>query len=319
MKLQILIPQYKADEKMIKLLLDSIAIQQNISMNDIGLIICNDGSNVILNQDFLNSYPFQIEYHLEEHGGICVTRNKCLRYATAPYVMFCDEDDMFYTVYSLSIIFESLQEHPCDILICDFVEEIPDRQDWNKPYKIFFHQNDELFIHGKIYNRQFLITNNILWDEELYISEDFYFNNLCRTLTKNIHFCPQYLYLWKAYKESVTHNSEFYYLEAYDGFISACEHLIEELKRRKLDYYIKLYLILAIDHSHFEFTAPEASEQRLQYYYQRNLKLFKNFYYKYKDLWQTVTQDDYNDFNNHRPVPDDPIHFHAIQQWLFNI
>ena len=65
MKLQILIPQYKETDEIIKPMLDSIAIQQSIDFNDIGVIICNDGSDVHLSEDFLNSYPYKIEYYLK--------------------------------------------------------------------------------------------------------------------------------------------------------------------------------------------------------------------------------------------------------------
>ena len=41
----------------IKPLLDSIAIQQNIDFNEIGVIICNDGSDCFLSDDFLAGYP----------------------------------------------------------------------------------------------------------------------------------------------------------------------------------------------------------------------------------------------------------------------
>ena len=53
MKLQILIPQYKETEDIIKPLLDSIAIQQNVDLiHDVGVIIVNDGSDVILSDKF---------------------------------------------------------------------------------------------------------------------------------------------------------------------------------------------------------------------------------------------------------------------------
>jgi len=52
-KLQILIPQYNEDENMIKPLLDSIAIQQDIDFNDIEVFIGNDGSDTKLSTEFL--------------------------------------------------------------------------------------------------------------------------------------------------------------------------------------------------------------------------------------------------------------------------
>ena len=46
MKLQILIPHYKETANVIKPLLDSIALQQSVPMEEIGVIICHDGSDV---------------------------------------------------------------------------------------------------------------------------------------------------------------------------------------------------------------------------------------------------------------------------------
>jgi glycosyltransferase involved in cell wall biosynthesis len=95
MKLQILIPQYKETDEVVKPLLDSIALQQNVPFDEIGVIICNDGSGVYLSNELLNSYPFKVEYYKEPHRGVSATRNACLDHATADYVMFCDADDMF--------------------------------------------------------------------------------------------------------------------------------------------------------------------------------------------------------------------------------
>ena len=61
-KLNILIPQYNEYESDISPLLDSIAIQQNIDFDEIGVIICNDGSECILSDNFLESYPFEIRF-----------------------------------------------------------------------------------------------------------------------------------------------------------------------------------------------------------------------------------------------------------------
>jgi cellulose synthase/poly-beta-1,6-N-acetylglucosamine synthase-like glycosyltransferase len=53
-KLEILIPQYKETDDIIKPLLDSISIQQNIDLvNDVGVIIVNDGTDIHLNMEML--------------------------------------------------------------------------------------------------------------------------------------------------------------------------------------------------------------------------------------------------------------------------
>ena len=75
MKLQILVPQYKETDEIIKPLLDSIAMQQCIDFSQIGVIICNDGTDVRLSDKLISSYPFKIEYYLCEHRGVSATRN----------------------------------------------------------------------------------------------------------------------------------------------------------------------------------------------------------------------------------------------------
>lgn len=88
MKLQILIPQYKETDEIIKPLLDSLMVQQNINFNEIGVVICNDGTDVFLSNELLNSYPYKIEYYKCKHKGVSATRNACLDHATADYVIF---------------------------------------------------------------------------------------------------------------------------------------------------------------------------------------------------------------------------------------
>ena len=164
MKLQILVPQYKETDEVIKPLLDSIALQQNISFDEIGVIICNDGSDVFLTEDFLNSYPFKIEYHKESHRGVSGTRNACLDYATAEYVMFCDADDMFCNVCGLWIMFREMNIlEGFDSMISVFIEETRD-PDGNVIY--VNHEMDSTFVHGKIHRRQYLLDKKIRWNNK---------------------------------------------------------------------------------------------------------------------------------------------------------
>jgi glycosyltransferase involved in cell wall biosynthesis len=118
MKFQILIPHYKEKIEEITPLLDSIAIQQNVDFNEIGVIICNDGTDVRLN---FKDYPFKIDFFEEPHRGVSGTRNACLDHATADYVMFCDADDMFCHVCGLYIIFREIDNGGFDSLISVFM------------------------------------------------------------------------------------------------------------------------------------------------------------------------------------------------------
>ena len=184
MKLQILIPQYRETDDIIKPLLDSIALQQNVDFDQIGVIICNDGTDVRLSDKLLRSYPFDIQYHLEPHRGVSGTRNACLDYATADYVCFCDADDMFFNACGLYIIFREIASGGFDSLVSAFVEESRNPADKSPLY--VNHDMDSTFVHGKFHRRQYLLDNNIRWNDALTIHEDSYFNCLCQKLSQNV-------------------------------------------------------------------------------------------------------------------------------------
>ena len=120
MKLQILIPQYREDESVILPLLKSIELQQSVDLqNDVGVIIANDGSDVLLSDEFLSQFPFQIQYLKCPHQGVSAARNACLDAATADYVMFCDADDLFFNLCAFYILFREMDEN-CQYCILDF-------------------------------------------------------------------------------------------------------------------------------------------------------------------------------------------------------
>ena len=178
MKLQILVPQYKETDEVIKPLLDSIAIQQAVDFSEIGVIICNDGSDVFLTEDLLNSYPYKIEYYKCKHQGVSATRNECLDKAIADYVMFCDADDMFFNACGLWMILREINIGVFDSLVSVFIEESHHPQ--TKEVLYINHEMDSTFVHGKVHRRQYLIDKNIRWNPDLTIHEDSFFNILCQ-------------------------------------------------------------------------------------------------------------------------------------------
>ena len=182
MKLQILVPQHKETDEIVKPLLDSIAIQQNVDFSQIGVIICNDGTDVHLSEKLLSSYPFEVQYHKEPHRGVSGTRNACLDHATAEYVMFCDADDMFYNACGLYIVFREIANGGFDTLSSTFIEE--SRIPTTKEITYINREMDSTFVHGKFHRRQFLLDNNIRWNDALTIHEDSYF-----TIDISYFFC----------------------------------------------------------------------------------------------------------------------------------
>ena len=290
MKLQILIPQYKETEEIIKSLLDSIEIQQNVDLkNEVGVIIVNDGTDYHLSKEFLSRYSYHIDYYLHPHKGVSATRNACLDYATADYIMFCDADDMFYNACGLYIIFREINMGGFDSLVSAFIEEsrIPQT---NEPVYIS-HDIDSTFVHGKVHRRQYLLDNSIRWSDKLTIHEDSYFNCLCQKLAEEVKYCPTPFYLWKWRDNSVCRNDFKYILKTYNNMLDSNEALVDEFLNRGRKEDAQLYCVSMIFDAYFTMNKKEWIDQENKDYRAATERRFKKYYLKYKHLYETISEE----------------------------
>ncbi len=286
MKLQILVPHYKEPTEVIKPLLDSIAIQQNVDFSQIGVIICNDGTDVELD---LPEYPMKVDVYREPHRGVSGTRNACLDHATADYVMFCDADDMFYNACGLYIIMREIDNGVFDTLVSVFLEETRDPK--TKAPIYINHEMDSTFVHGKVHRRQYLINNNIRWNENLTIHEDSYFNILCQRLAKEVKYCPTPFYLWKWRDESVCRHDDKYLLKTYNNMLDSSTALIEQFLSRMRREDAMFYATSTIYDAYFTLNKDEWINQENQDYRAAVEKRFAEFYNSYKYLFEEIPKD----------------------------
>lgn len=282
MKLQILIPQYKETNEVVKPLLDSIMVQQNVDFDDIGVIICNDGSDVYLDNEFLASYPFKVQYFKEPHRGVSGTRNACLDHATADYVMFCDADDMFYNACGLWIVFREIENGGFDSLVSAFIEEsrIPETKE---PIYIN-HDMDATFVHGKIHKRKYLLREGIRWNDALTIHEDSYFNCLCQKLSQNVKYCQTPFYLWKWRDDSVCRHDPKYILKTYNNMLDSNTALVKEFERRHKVQEAQFYATSMVYDAYFTMNKDEWLNQENQEYRVATEMRFVEYYHTFKHL-----------------------------------
>ena len=291
MKFQILIPQYKETDEVVKPLLDSIAIQQNVDMNEIGVIICNDGSGVFLSDELLKAYPFKIEYYKEEHRGVSATRNACLEHATADYVMFCDADDMFYNACGLYIVFREFQNDGFDTLMSVFLEE--SRNPANKNEVVYInHDMDSTFVHGKVHRRQYLIDNNIRWNDSLTIHEDSYFNCLCQRLApeQRAKYCPTPFYLWKWRDESVCRHDPKYILKTYNNMLDSSTALVKQFLNRTRKEDAQFFVGNMVYDAYFTMNKKEWIDQENKEYRDNTERRFAEYYREFKQLFNDIPE-----------------------------
>ena len=286
MKLQVLIPQYNEGEEVLSPLLNSIALQQSVSMDEVGVVIANDGGEVILSTEFLESFPFRVDYLQCEHRGVSATRNACLDTATADYVMFCDADDMFYNMCGLYIIFREMEGDGFNALVSVFIEE---SRDPNTKAPLYLNHNmDSTFVHGKVYRRSYLTSNNIRWNDALTVHEDSYFNCLAQKCTTVVKYCQQPFYLWKWRDGSVCRHDPKYILKTYNNMLESSTALVRELLSRGKETEAMFYATAMIYDAYYTMNKAEWMNQENQEYRLATERRFKAYMDDFQGLFDRI-------------------------------
>ena len=288
-KFDLLVPMYNESEDVIKPLLDSVAIQQNVDFSQIGVIICCDGGSARLTNKFIQQYPFKIEFHLCEHRGVSATRNACLDASTAEYVMFADCDDMFYNACGLWILMREM-ETGFDSLVSMFIEET--RNPETKQVEYINHEMDSTFVHGKVHRRKYLIDKDIRWNNNLTIHEDSYFNILCQNLSTNVKYCQTPFYLWKWRDDSVCRHDPKYILKTYRNMLDSNDALVDEFISRAVSDKAMFFTAFMIFDAYYTMNKPEWLNQKNQKYRNSTERRFADYYYKHKDMWNSIPLND---------------------------
>lgn len=283
-KLQILIPQYKETDEVIKPLLDSIANQQRVDLeHDISVIIVNDGSDTHLNTAFLNEYLFRIDYILAPHEGVSATRNRLLDHAKADYIMWCDADDMFYISHAFWLIMRDIKNGPFDVLNSVFLEEVFTRG--GDLHDLIKHENDRTFVHGKVYRRQYLIDKNIRWNTNLSIHEDVYFTTLAMMETKEIRYQDTFFYVWKYHEDSICRKDPKYALKTYVNLIDSNDALVDELEKRGNMTNAQFITSFVTYDLYYTLQLPLWHEEENVEFRNTTEKRFGDFWKKHKQLY----------------------------------
>ena len=291
-KLDILVPQYKETDEIVKPLLDSIAVQQNVDFNEIGVIICNDGTDVRLSDELLHSYPFTVEYYLCEHRGVSATRNACLDKSEADYVMFADADDCFCNSLGLFIVFREMGINGgFDTLVSSFIEETRNPQ--TKEVLYVPHEVDSTFVHGKVHRRKYLINNNIRWNESLTVHEDSYFNILCQRLLSDSNrgrYCPTPFYLWKWRDESVCRHDPLYLNKTYTNMLDSNSALIREFLDRGREKDAVFYVTAMIYDSYYSINCDRWWNDEGKEFLPKTMERMKEYWKDFKYLFEKMSK-----------------------------
>lgn len=227
-RLTVVVTHYKEPMTVYKPLFDTIQMQTAVDLTEVEVIVVQDGNEGGVPLSFLEQYIYETRLILMPKGGVSKARNKGLDEATGEYVMFCDCDDKFYSLFGLWMIFRAI-ETGADLIASSFTEEnISDGE-----YHLIRKDNDITFIHGKAYRREFLMEEHLRFKDELTIHEDGYFNALCNTVAKTKKYIDQPFYLWCWNPNSVVRKDRGnFLLRTYTNLLDARDAYLEELLKR---------------------------------------------------------------------------------------
>lgn len=294
-RLQFLVPQYKETEEVISFLLDSIECQVDIDKKDIGVIICSDGGNYILDQKFLDKYSYDIDYVICSHRGVSATRNSAFLLSDADYVMYCDSDDGFCNTFAIKIIFQNIdisekEGKPFDLMSTTFYSENQGGGDTPWSLSIFDHNN--VYIHSRVYRREFLVDNNLYFNEKIWANEDSFFNISTTFFSKNTKALNIPIYCWRGNPQSVTHDPK-YIMKTLHQLIYSNDSVVEtmlllnkdkkDIAKTTFDVICKVYL----DMNKPDWHKPENAE-----YKDITLKTLKWYINKRGTLCNVLTDED---------------------------
>ncbi len=285
MRLQILVTQYEETEEIIKPLLTSIGEQLGVDLaEDVEVLIGNDGSDVKLSDEFLKSFGYPIRYLHFGHSGLPGTRAKLHEASSGEYLMFCDADDRFISALGLHMVFVYMSKG-FDAFASKFF-----REQKTADGKTFFtaEEHDGTFVHGKVYRRQYLADQRIIWHPELMYHEDFVFNTLAQQLTSNFVYCSFPFYLWKWRGDSLCRKDPLHHIKTYPMKIDATERLLYDfLERGRVPDAVHVANI-GVLYCYFSMNMPEWSDPRNAEYRKRTEERMKAFYEKHQRLIESV-------------------------------
>ena len=171
--LDIIITHYKEPFEVGEKLLTMIGLQRCIDFEQIRVLIVHDGTPEFDSKLF-EHMPYQVEQVAIEHGGVSKARNAGIDHATGKWIMFCDFDDSFASIFSLREVMNVLSTDDYDMLWSRILAE-----DYVEGKQLLYYVPDKqrfVFCHGKVYRTEFLKESGIRFREELVFNEDSCFN-----------------------------------------------------------------------------------------------------------------------------------------------
>ena len=261
-----------------------VAMQRNVDFSKVGVVLINDGEESRLPDDLFKDYPFRVDNITIPHGGVSRARNAGIDASKADWVMICDFDDQICSTLGLQLLFSAIQEDDKDMYWSHFLEEVPSEG----AMKLMPHQRDVIFIHGKMFRRQWLVDNGIRFCDGLTLHEDVFFNTVAQAVASEdrIGEIKTGFYLWCHNPDSVgrSYGGRFL-LDTYDHLMKQRNEITKEFQRRGLETQVKIAVCKTVIDAFYDFQIPFWRSKENVEVLQKNERWFCTFLKRYANIY----------------------------------
>ena len=231
-----------------------VGLQRNVDFKDVGVILVNDGEESRLPDELFKDYPYRVDNITIPHGGVSRARNAGLDASKADWVMVCDFDDQICSTLGLQLLFSAIEEDNKDMYWSHFLEEVTIND--LGAVRLVPHGRDVIFVHGKMFRRQWLVDNNIRFNDGLTLHEDVYLNTIAQAVAPEdrIGEIKTGFYLWCNNPDSVGRSyKERFLIDTYDHLMKQRNEIAKDFIRRKIDAHLKLCVCKTIVDAYYDF------------------------------------------------------------------
>lgn len=287
-KIDIIIPAYKAQSTILRTL-SSIA-QQTI-LDDLSVTIVNDCCPNGDYQKFVDMFgPYMDirEIKLEKNSGPGIARQYGIDNTENEFFTCIDADDTFCGAIALETLRTAITAN--NVFKCvsgTFFQLGEDLQ------HIVPHQNDMVWMFGKLYRREFIEKYKIHFNETR-ANEDTGFNTwvrlLCNNPNEQIRYINECVYYWHNKNDSITriNNGQYAYDQCLCGWTDNMIYAIQEAKKsRPFNEGIAQWTLTCMLNLYFYYVETVA---RKDVFAEQNWEYCKKFYHTcYKRIEEDVT------------------------------
>ena len=281
-KLDIIVTHYKEPWEVGRKLFNMLDLQRGVNFNDFKVILIHDGTEMFPSKYF-SGRPYKVEQHTIEHGGISAARNEGIRIATADWIQFCDFDDTYSNVYALRDYLTVIPTDAYDMMWAPFYAEDMTR---DGETVLNLREQNMVFVHGKMYRRQYLLDMELTFPEDLEFNEDSCLNAILYTIAdpKRIgHIKPPLVpYVWCYNPHSLTTTRENRW-KALIGLYERNKKVVQCFKdKMPHDRYCAMVARACVDAYHILNMSEMPDELKPTY------DDFVKFYHEHRDeMWET--------------------------------